>query len=223
MVLGLDRQPLVGRIERRAARHRPALQHIADLQAKIVMVSGSVMLVHDEAIAFCGNQPAGGLRRLAEFALGAIGLEFGGSWHVKDRSARQSATSVSFLRAPLCPALFAKTWHLPHTGGDRMSRPLSPISDVAKRAPTVTLPISPLVGEMSGRTEGGAVPPASKFHRSGVHRSRQSLRDVASLLLRPWMTKGWMSRAQSSVAGVSSSSAGDRPCWSWLSRNSSTQ
>ncbi|TIL57258.1 MAG: hypothetical protein E5Y79_25865 [Mesorhizobium sp.] len=80
-----------------------------------------------------------------------------------------------------------------------MSRMLSPISDVAKRAPTVTLPISPRVGEMSGRTEGGAVPPASKFHRSGAH------------------------AAQSSVAGVNSSSAGDRPCWSWLSRNSSTQ
>ncbi|RWO05957.1 MAG: hypothetical protein EOS07_23120 [Mesorhizobium sp.] len=60
-----------------------------------------------------------------------------------------------------------------------MSRMLSPISDVAKRAPTVTPPISPLEGEMSGRTEGGAVPPASKFHSSGAHRSRQSLRDVA--------------------------------------------
>ncbi|RWN51283.1 MAG: hypothetical protein EOS04_25455 [Mesorhizobium sp.] len=51
--------------------------------------------------------------------------------------------------APLCPA-----GHLPHLGGNRMSGPLSPISDVAKRAPTVTLPICPIVGEMSGRTEG---------------------------------------------------------------------
>jgi hypothetical protein len=26
--------------------------------------------------------------------------------------------SVEFLRAPLCPALFATTWHLPLEGGD---------------------------------------------------------------------------------------------------------
>ncbi|TIT66654.1 MAG: cobaltochelatase subunit CobN [Mesorhizobium sp.] len=37
--------------------------------------------------------------------------------------------------------------------------PLSPISKVKERAPK--LPISPLVGEMSGRTEGGAQAPAS--------------------------------------------------------------
>ncbi|TIQ33152.1 MAG: hypothetical protein E5X48_24800 [Mesorhizobium sp.] len=53
--------------------------------------------------------------------------------------------------APLCPA-----GHLPHLGGDRMSRWLSPISGKARRAPATKLPISPLVGEMSGRTEGGA-------------------------------------------------------------------
>ncbi|TPL34604.1 hypothetical protein FJ957_30870 [Mesorhizobium sp. B2-4-6] len=51
--------------------------------------------------------------------------------------------------APLCPA-----GHLPHLGGDWMSRPLSPIADVAGMAPKLL--ISPQVGEMSGRTEGGA-------------------------------------------------------------------
>ncbi|RWK99520.1 MAG: lytic murein transglycosylase, partial [Mesorhizobium sp.] len=51
---------------------------------------------------------------------------------------------------PLCPA-----GHLPHVGGDRMSRVLSLISDVEEETPTQKLPISPLVGEMSGRTEGG--------------------------------------------------------------------
>ncbi|TGR17830.1 hypothetical protein EN845_28630 [Mesorhizobium sp. M8A.F.Ca.ET.202.01.1.1] len=67
--------------------------------------------------------------------------------------------TVAFLRAPLCPA-----GHLPHEGGDRMSSRLSPISNVAglSEAPRREAPrllISPLVGEMSGRTEGGAVPP----------------------------------------------------------------
>jgi hypothetical protein len=52
--------------------------------------------------------------------------------------------------APLCPA-----GHLPHRGGDQPAAGLSPIANVAKRAESVKLPISPLVGEMSGRTEGG--------------------------------------------------------------------
>ncbi|AEH86165.1 ABC transporter ATP-binding protein [Mesorhizobium opportunistum] len=35
------------------------------------------------------------------------------------------------------------------------SSPLSPVTNVAKSGPSKTLPISPLAGEMSGRTEGG--------------------------------------------------------------------
>ncbi|RWC89462.1 lytic murein transglycosylase [Mesorhizobium sp. M8A.F.Ca.ET.207.01.1.1] len=62
--------------------------------------------------------------------------------------------TVAFLRAPLCPA-----GHLPHEGGDRMSSRLSPISNVVGLSEAPRLLISPLVGEMSGRTEGGAVPP----------------------------------------------------------------
>ncbi|PBC08115.1 hypothetical protein CK230_22850 [Mesorhizobium sp. WSM3859] len=64
--------------------------------------------------------------------------------------------AVAFLRAPLWPA-----GHLPHKGGDQTSRRLSPISDAAGSSAALKLQISPLVGEMSGRTEGGAVPPAS--------------------------------------------------------------
>ncbi|TIP55378.1 MAG: hypothetical protein E5X55_38325, partial [Mesorhizobium sp.] len=56
-------------------------------------------------------------------------------------------------------ALFARTWHLPRKGGDRMSLPLSPIADVAGWAMRLKLPISPLEGEMSGRTEGGVQAP----------------------------------------------------------------
>ena len=52
--------------------------------------------------------------------------------------------------APLCPA-----GHLPHRGGDQPPARLSPIIGAARGAGRVKLPISPLVGEMSGRTEGG--------------------------------------------------------------------
>ncbi|WP_296746457.1 nitrate reductase [Mesorhizobium sp.] len=52
---------------------------------------------------------------------------------------------------PLWPA-----GHLPLKGGDQPSRGLSPISSVGDGAPSPTLPISPLEGEMAGRPEGGA-------------------------------------------------------------------
>ncbi|QKC61258.1 lytic murein transglycosylase [Mesorhizobium loti] len=51
---------------------------------------------------------------------------------------------------PLCPA-----GHLPRKGGDRMLSLLSPMTSAARKAPRSKLLISPLAGEMSGRTEGG--------------------------------------------------------------------
>ncbi|TGQ16904.1 hypothetical protein EN809_005220 [Mesorhizobium sp. M2E.F.Ca.ET.166.01.1.1] len=51
---------------------------------------------------------------------------------------------------PLWPA-----GHLPRKGGDRTSRGLSPNLNVAASSEASKLPISPLAGEMSGRTEGG--------------------------------------------------------------------
>ncbi|TIP74490.1 MAG: hypothetical protein E5X53_02305 [Mesorhizobium sp.] len=53
---------------------------------------------------------------------------------------------------PLCPA-----GHLPRLGGDRPSSLISPIVNPEKEELSAELPISPLVGEMSGRTEGRAV------------------------------------------------------------------
>ncbi|RWP99738.1 MAG: hypothetical protein EOS82_10985 [Mesorhizobium sp.] len=51
------------------------------------------------------------------------------------------------------------------TGGEiRLSLQLSPIPNVAERAPAAKLPISPLVGEMSGRTEG-ALSDVKVLHR----------------------------------------------------------
>ncbi|TIN91176.1 MAG: lytic murein transglycosylase [Mesorhizobium sp.] len=55
--------------------------------------------------------------------------------------------------APLCPA-----GHLPLKGGDWPSpRSFSRIYDAARMSRAPKLPISPQEGEMSGRTEGGAV------------------------------------------------------------------
>ncbi|RWK37974.1 MAG: hypothetical protein EOR46_24910 [Mesorhizobium sp.] len=52
-------------------------------------------------------------------------------------------------------------------GGDWMSFLLSPISNVEKLATGSKLPISPLVGKMSGRTEGGAT--ECKANRDHAH------------------------------------------------------
>jgi hypothetical protein len=70
---------------------------------------------------------------------------------------------MAFLRAPLCPA-----GHLPHKEGDWLSSVLSPITNVAKKAPLAKLPISPQVGEMAGRPEGGAV---ERDHREVMRRT----------------------------------------------------
>jgi len=53
-------------------------------------------------------------------------------------------------RTPLCPA-----GHLPLKEGDRLFGWFSPIITVAREAARLKLPISPLEGKMSGRTEGG--------------------------------------------------------------------
>ncbi len=57
---------------------------------------------------------------------------------------------------PLWPA-----GHLPLKGGDRSASTARSIVEAAGLVQTVALPISPLEGEMSGRTEGGTVPPTS--------------------------------------------------------------
>ncbi|PBB88904.1 lytic murein transglycosylase [Mesorhizobium sp. WSM3876] len=57
---------------------------------------------------------------------------------------------AAFRHTPLCPA-----GHLPRKGGDQMSPRLSRIFNAAELGERPRLPISPLAGEMSGRTEGG--------------------------------------------------------------------
>ena len=71
VILDLDRQPLVVRIERGSSRHRPGFEDAVELQPQIVMQPGRVMLLDHEPPLF-GRRDldvAGGLRRLAEIAL----------------------------------------------------------------------------------------------------------------------------------------------------------
>ncbi|TPL04243.1 ABC transporter ATP-binding protein [Mesorhizobium sp. B2-4-16] len=63
----------------------------------------------------------------------------------------KSQTSHSFAPLSVLPDIS------PTRGEIEPSSPLSPISNVVGEMPAAKPPISPLVGEMSGRTEGGAV------------------------------------------------------------------
>jgi len=61
--------------------------------------------------------------------------------------------NVEFSRASLCPA-----GHLPHEGGDYAFNSLTANSQTLQGENRRDIwPISPPVGEMSGRTEGGNV------------------------------------------------------------------
>ncbi|TIQ16709.1 MAG: lytic murein transglycosylase [Mesorhizobium sp.] len=62
---------------------------------------------------------------------------------------------MSSLNTPLWPA-----GHLPLKGGDWTAASLSLLFNVAREVARLKLPISPLEGEMSGRTEGGALAPS---------------------------------------------------------------
>ena len=60
-------------------------------------------------------------------------------------------SDVAIDRTPLCPA-----GHLPLKGGDRqVARPLPRLDGRSLSGSRRPHPISPLEGEMSGRTEGG--------------------------------------------------------------------
>ncbi|TPJ66796.1 lytic murein transglycosylase [Mesorhizobium sp. B2-3-6] len=71
---------------------------------------------------------------------------------------RELAAGVAVYGAPLWPA-----GHLPLKEGDQLSAWPSPITNVKKSVSASKLPIFPLEGEMSGRTEGGALAPTYQF------------------------------------------------------------
>ncbi|TKB13786.1 MAG: lytic murein transglycosylase, partial [Mesorhizobium sp.] len=62
-----------------------------------------------------------------------------------------SSEAIALLRTPLCPA-----GHLPRKGGDQQLGPQRSSCRVGDWRKQSRHPISPLAGEMSGRTEGGA-------------------------------------------------------------------
>ncbi len=118
---------------------------------------------------------------------------------------------------PLCPA-----GHLPPKGGDRLDAPLvanrkSPsILRVGHQAKHPRNPISPLEGEMSGRTEGGAAPgiqteehamphaPVPPQRRANAKRMRKTLTDAELKLwneLRAHRLMGLGFRRQLPIAG----------------------
>ena len=75
VILGALREaPPIG-IERRAARHSPADQHAADLQAQVVMEPGGAVTLDHEPAAPLPWWTGGRLRRSREVALGPICLE----------------------------------------------------------------------------------------------------------------------------------------------------
>jgi hypothetical protein len=90
---------------------------------------------------------------------------------------RQSRDSR--LGTPLCPA-----GHLPHKGGDQMGA-CSPFSinrliriDAATKARGAPLVISPPVGEMAGRPEGGGLAPLSAGLLSALTASNKETHHV---------------------------------------------
>ena len=48
VILGLHRQPLLGRIGMRTARHRPGLEHAVPLESQVVMHARSAVFLHDK-------------------------------------------------------------------------------------------------------------------------------------------------------------------------------
>ncbi len=102
-------------------------------------------------------------RDIAVAALRMV-AEKGREAHARDLSERQLA-SLAGWHSVAPPSVLPDI--SPTRGEIALSLPASPIANVAEREPAPKLPISPPVGEMSGRTEGGAVarsrPPIGLF------------------------------------------------------------
>ena len=91
VVLGVDRQAVVGRVRRDPVGDRPRGQHAVVLEAQIPVQARGVVLLDDEPRSAAGGAGgvAGGLGRGREVALGAVGVELVG-WHRSATTARWS-------------------------------------------------------------------------------------------------------------------------------------
>ena len=79
VILGPDREPLVGRIAGRAFRHRPAPQHAAIFEAEIPVQAPRCMLLHDEDRRGGTGRPGrgGGFRSRGKVPLRLVGPDGG--------------------------------------------------------------------------------------------------------------------------------------------------
>src|SRR5262249_53977905 len=75
MVLGLDREPLAVGDETRTVRHRPALEHAVELEAKVVMEPPGRVLLHHELAAEACLRRRRRLRSAVEIALLPVVLQ----------------------------------------------------------------------------------------------------------------------------------------------------
>src|SRR5262245_30944322 len=75
VIFGHHRQPPHSRVERRAFRRRPRLEHAAHFEAEIEMQPRSMMLLHYETTSPTAGDPPFRLRRLLEIPFAAIRLK----------------------------------------------------------------------------------------------------------------------------------------------------
>ncbi len=73
MVFNFDRQSLIARVQTRTFRHRPTLEHVAELHAKVVMQMRRIVLLDDIQTLGTGAPPlATRLRRLAKVPFASV-------------------------------------------------------------------------------------------------------------------------------------------------------
>src|SRR6266404_2627679 len=101
MILDVDGEPLVRRIEARSLRHRPAFERAVELETEVVMQAAGGVLLHDEPqpCAALRRHAALRLRSLAEIAFAMVALET----HDRGHSAAESVPASLRCVSP-CPA-----------------------------------------------------------------------------------------------------------------------
>src|SRR6478609_827550 len=79
VVLHLDREALICRVERRSLCHRPGLEHAVRFESEVVVKPGGSVFLDHEAWILRRLDPSGTRRlpRLCEIAFGAIGVKLG--------------------------------------------------------------------------------------------------------------------------------------------------
>jgi hypothetical protein len=103
MILDLDGQPLVVRIERRAARHRPGLEHAVELEPEIIVQACRIVALDHEAQALAGRDDRR-TRRLGGFLEVAL-RPVGGEAFLHRQTGGLTSASRSQMRCCLAAAM----------------------------------------------------------------------------------------------------------------------